>query len=185
MGAASENSSVASASDTLEEAEAPVPLRLAIVEKAGNWSAVTALPDVVRETARVLASHPRCKRVRGREAGIVLADDQFLRSLNRTYRGKDAPTNVLSFPFRAGPGEYDGGYLGDVALAAETIACEAADHGIPVAHHFQHLVLHGILHLIGFDHETDAQATVMERVEIEVLAGLGIRDPYSGSEPNA
>jgi probable rRNA maturation factor len=114
----------------------------------------------------------------------VLADDQFLRALNRTYRGKDAPTNVLSFPLRAGPGEYDGEYLGDVALAAETISREAADHGIPVGHHFQHLVLHGVLHLIGFDHETNAQAALMERVEIEVLARLGIPNPYSGFEPN-
>jgi probable rRNA maturation factor len=111
----------------------------------------------------------------------VLADDQLLRSLNRTYRGKDSPTNVLSFPFKGLPIEERPKYLGDVVLAAETVTREALDQGIPFLHHTQHLVIHGVLHLLGFDHETEADAVVMERIETEVLAGLGIADPYSVS----
>ena len=186
MGVTGESISVPAITDVSEETdEPPEQLRLTVVEEAGDWREVPALIDIVRKSARAVAIHPRCARARGREACIVLADDPLLRSLNHTYRGKDAPTNVLSFPFQARPSEDSAAYLGDVVLAAETIAREAADQGTPLGDHFQHLVIHGVLHLLGFDHETDAEAAVMERIEIEVLAGLGIADPYSVFEPHA
>jgi probable rRNA maturation factor len=102
---------------------------------------------------------------------LVLADDDLQRRLNHEYRGRDKSTNVLSF---------DGApaALGDVVLALETIAAEAEAQGKPLADHVAHLVVHGVLHLLGYDHETQGQARSMERLEIEILAGLGIGDPY-------
>ena len=102
---------------------------------------------------------------------LVLADDALQRRLNHEFRGRDKSTNVLSF---------DGApaALGDVVLALETIAAEAEAQGKPLADHVVHLVVHGVLHLLGYDHETQGQARSMERLEIEILAGLGIGDPY-------
>lgn len=182
MDAASASLSVSPLADASSEAEPPRSLSLRIVAEAGDWSGISPLLGIVRESARVVAGHPRCTEAQGKEASIVLADDAFLRSLNRTYRSEDAPTNVLSFPFKSSPGEYGSGYLGDIVLAAETIAREAAEQNIPPRHHFQHLIVHGVLHLLGFDHGTEAEAAVMESIEVEILAGLGVADPYSVSE---
>ena len=111
----------------------------------------------------------------------MLADDGMVRQLNATYRGKDAATNVLSFPFQAPPGgmPQDMPYLGDVVLAAETVLLEAAERGIAPTAHLQHLVVHGLLHLLGFDHDTDAEAERMEHLEAQILATLGIANPYA------
>ena len=110
--------------------------------------------------------------------GLILTDDAEQRRLNRDYRGKDAPTNVLAFPIGdAAPGRGPV-LLGDVVLAFETVACESAEQNKPLADHLRHLVVHGVLHLLGFDHETDAEAAVMESREKQILAGLGVPDPY-------
>jgi probable rRNA maturation factor len=106
---------------------------------------------------------------------ILLADDETLRGVNARFLGKDKPTNVLSFP----AGEGMAGHLGDIALAHGVCAAEARDQGKPLADHLQHLVCHGVLHLLGYDHDSDADAKVMEALERDVLAGLGIPDPYS------
>ena len=109
--------------------------------------------------------------------GVILTDDVEQRRLNRDYRGKDAPTNVLAFPIGdAAPGGPV--MLGDVVLAFETVTREADEQKKPLADHLQHLVVHGVLHLLGFDHETDAEAEVMEKRKREILAGLGVPDPY-------
>jgi probable rRNA maturation factor len=110
--------------------------------------------------------------------GVILTDDAEQRRLNRDYRGKDASTNVLSFPM--GDPVPGGGavMLGDVVLAFETVAREAAEQNKPLADHLRHLVVHGVLHLLGFDHENDMEAEVMEGREREILAGLGVPDPY-------
>ncbi|WP_394760640.1 rRNA maturation RNase YbeY [Phenylobacterium sp.] len=110
----------------------------------------------------------------GEGVSLLLTDDAALCDLNRRFRQQDKPTNVLAFP---APQNLER-FLGDVALAYGVCAREASEQGKPLAHHLQHLVAHGVLHLLGYEHETDAQATEMEDLERAVLAGLGIPDPY-------
>jgi probable rRNA maturation factor len=105
---------------------------------------------------------------------VLLADDARLRALNAQFRGKDASTNVLAFP--APPTARD--QLGDIALAFGVCAREAADQGKDLSAHLQHLVAHGVLHLLGYDHDSDADAEVMEAKERRILGGLGVADPY-------
>ena len=117
----------------------------------------------------------------GAEVSLVFTDDARVRRLNKQYRGKDRPTNVLSFPAaRVAPGRL-GPPLGDIVLARETIAAESEDQGLTFADHLTHLIVHGFLHLLGYDHETDGEAAVMERLETAILARLAIADPYAES----
>lgn len=111
---------------------------------------------------------------RSGELSIALSDDAQVRALNRDYRGKDKPTNVLSFPMPE-----DSGLLGDVVLARETLEREAAEQGKTFADHLTHLVVHGVLHLYGFDHQNDTDAADMEAREVRALAQLGIDNPYT------
>jgi probable rRNA maturation factor len=178
-------SSTVSADPGAAEAEPPERLSIAVLEQAGDWSAIPLRAAAVAEAAAALGRHSRCEAACDAEACVVLADDALLRSLNRDHRGKDAPTNVLSFPFQPPPGSDGSGeppHLGDVVLAAETVLSEAAEQGIAPVHHLQHLVVHGLLHLLGFDHDTDASADDMERLEAEILATLGIANPYALAE---
>jgi probable rRNA maturation factor len=126
------------------------------------------------------------------ELGITLADSAGQRQLNRDYRGQDEPTNVLAFPiWEAGTGLPPGApvLLGDVVLALETVAQEAAEQEKPLADHLVHLTVHGVLHLLGYDHLTQAEAAAMESLERSILAELGVPDPYrdmmSSIEPAA
>lgn len=109
---------------------------------------------------------------------ILLTDDENVRELNARFRKKDYATNVLSFPAPQNPE----GHLGDIALAFGVCTREAAEQGKPLAHHLQHLVAHGVLHLVGYDHETDAEAEQMEGLERVILAGLGVPDPYAAEQ---
>jgi probable rRNA maturation factor len=112
------------------------------------------------------------------EVSLLLGDDAAIGALNLQFRNKKGPTNVLSFPAPlAGPGV--AGFLGDIALAAETIVEEANFQGKRFEHHAAHLVVHGFLHLLGYDHEDPAQAEKMEARERAILATLGISDPYA------
>ncbi len=117
------------------------------------------------------------------EVGVLFADDAFVRGLNARWRGQDKPTNVLSFPAAtaSAPGSALPGprSLGDIVLAYETVAREAGEAGKPFDHHAAHLLVHGFLHLLGYDHETDAEATVMEACEVRILETLDIPDPYA------
>ena len=105
------------------------------------------------------------------ELSIALVSDSDIQALNRDYRHKDKPTNVLSFP-------QDGPLLGDIILALETVQREAAEKSISLEHHVTHLIIHGFLHLQGYDHETDEMAAEMEALEIAALASLNIDNPY-------
>ena len=110
------------------------------------------------------------------EVVVLLTDDATVHDLNQRFRGKDRPTNVLSFP---APGTARP-HLGDLVLASGVCIAEAADQGKTVADHLSHLVVHGVLHLLGHDHENDAEAEAMEARERATLATLGVADPYAG-----
>jgi len=119
------------------------------------------------------------------ELGIVLTDDAQVQALNKAWRGQDKPTNVLSFA--AQEGEQAGAcalplQLGDLVLAYDTVAREAGEQAKSLADHATHLIVHGVLHLLGFDHITDGDAERMEALETEILAGLGIADPYADQD---
>jgi probable rRNA maturation factor len=165
-----------------------LPRRLAIAVRrvAPGWR--EALPGAGALGRRAgfaafAAAKPATPAGRPLELTLVLADDATVRRLNRTHRGLDKPTNVLSFG-----ASWDGlalppsapMMLGDVVLARETMAAEAADQGKALADHFVHLTVHGVLHLLGYDHEKTPDAEVMEALEIAVLARLGVADPYRG-----
>jgi probable rRNA maturation factor len=148
-----------------------------LIEACPAWGeAVPEIEAVCRATAA--AALAAAAPPREHELSLLLADDSAIRALNRDWRGKDQPTNVLSFP--AGPPAAEGAplLLGDVALAYETVAREAAEQGKTLADHMRHLLVHGILHLLGHDHEDEDEAERMESLERSILAGLGVADPY-------
>ncbi len=112
---------------------------------------------------------------------IRVVDEPESRTLNRDFRGVDRPTNVLSFPFEP-PAGVPAKHLGDIVICAPVVAREAVEQGKPPEAHWAHMVAHGVLHLLGFDHQSDADASEMESLETAVLAGLGLPDPYGNAE---
>ena len=163
-----------------------LPRRLAVAVRrlAPGWRQALPGAGVLGRRAAYAAfaaAAPRFPAGRPLELTLVLADDATLRRLNRAHRGVDKPTNVLSFAHpRNGPTLPPSApmLLGDVVLARETMAAEAAGQGKALADHFVHLTVHGVLHLLGYDHEKASDAEMMEGLEIVVLAGLGVGDPY-------
>lgn len=146
--------------------------------EAGDWPDEAALTRLVDRA--VSAAFAETAAAGPSELSIVFSDDAHIRTLNVGWRGKDKATNVLSFPAFPFP---RGGklppMLGDIVLAAETVAREAALEDKPFENHITHLVIHGLLHLLGYDHETDAEAEEMEAIERSALARLAIPDPYT------
>ena len=151
---------------------------------SGDWEALAQRAARAAAQIEPALANPRL------EASLLFTSDAEVHALNREWRGRDKPTNVLSFPMLTreyllalapdGPPEL----LGDIALAHETCAREAADKGAPLADHAAHLIVHGLLHLAGHDHvESDAQAEAMEALEVKALAILGIADPYADRGP--
>jgi probable rRNA maturation factor len=124
--------------------------------------------------ARALRAAANTEAVRG-AVDLLLTDDAAMARLNHDWRGRHGPTNVLSFPAAANTQ----GHLGDIALGAETVAAEARAEGKSIDAHAAHLVVHGFLHLLGYDHACESDAQVMEAREREILAGLGVADPYA------
>jgi len=124
--------------------------------------------------AKALAAAATSEGVGG-TVSLLLGDDASIAALNKEFRAKDGPTNVLSFP----PAGGEAGFLGDIALAAETIAAEAEFQGKSLDNHAAHIVVHGFLHLLGYDHMNEADAEKMEARERTILASLGIADPYA------
>jgi probable rRNA maturation factor len=147
-----------------------VPSIEIIVEDKGWLAVAKDLRGQIRRAAKVALLREGALRP---ELTILLTSDERMRTLNRQYRGKDKPTNVLSFPAVA-----KAAYLGDMAIAHGTAAREADAFGKPVLHHMLHLVVHGVLHLLGYDHEAPKEAEAMESLETEILAEMGIPDPY-------
>ena len=152
-----------------------------VLVQSRKWKAEPAAAATVRKAIRAAATAASTPRA---ELAIVLTDDSAIHALNRDWRGHDAPTNVLSFPAKrqalpharkpAPPVP-----LGDIIIAFETAAKEAKADGKPLRDHLAHLAVHGFLHLIGYDHGKDRDAKKMESLEIEILAGLGVPDPYA------
>ena len=139
----------------------------------------TGLPGVAK-----LRHWTRCAlagRRRDAELSIRIVDAAESRALNRRYRGKDKPTNVLAFPAEL-PAELGLPLLGDLVICREVVEAEAAGQGKPLDAHWAHMVIHGTLHLVGYDHETDEQAAAMEAIEAELLGELGWPDPYQERE---
>lgn len=163
---------------------------LDILIEAGPWDAAILTPLAVRAvtaTLRHLEIDPDVS-----EVALLACDDARIAQLNADFRDKQAATNVLSWPAQplAPPAEgqapprpergFDGMLeLGDIALSYETCAREAMEAGKPMADHLTHLIVHGTLHLLGYDHITDGDAAFMERLEVEILGNLGLDDPYT------
>ena len=137
--------------------------------RSALWEAEAAAADTVRAAINAAAALVPAQG----EVSVLLTDDAGIKELNRAWRKIDKPTNVLSFPAARPP------LLGDIAIAYETLAREAAEENKPVLHHLAHLAVHGFLHLLGYDHQTNSQADAMEALERIALARLDIDDPYS------
>jgi probable rRNA maturation factor len=154
----------------------------------GGWQRLLRDPDGVAARVFDAAAAVLGAELPGPvEVSLVLTDDAAIRLLNRAHRGKDRATNVLSFPLEA-PGSGAGSapaMIGDIVLAAETVAREAAEQGKTVESHVSHLMIHGMLHLLGYDHERDREAEEMERREVAALERLGFADPYRESRTAA
>jgi probable rRNA maturation factor len=158
-------------------------LAIDVVVGSALWKSQRGVGALVRRAIAAAGAHlGRQGNALGRRTElsvtVLLTDDAAIRGLNRTWRRKNAPTNVLSFPAKAAPGEEAPAFLGDIAIAYETTKREAAAEGKRFADHVTHLVIHGFLHLLGHDHEADAEAETMEALEIAILKRLEVPNPY-------
>lgn len=153
-----------------------LPLEIAIIRNAEGWPDHF---DQLAEKAVLAAMAAAAPTIKGAaEISILLTDDEEQHELNAQWRGKDSATNVLSFP-QIEPFAPVFGLLGDITLARETLEREAVDLGKSLDDHFIHLVVHGFLHILGYDHLDEAQALQMEGLETHILSGIGIDDPYA------
>lgn len=143
--------------------------------ESSRWAEIRTVENTVRDAIEAALIEGKAE---GAEVSVVLADDTRIRELNRTWLGRDKPTNVLSFPAPAGA-RGEPRFLGDIVLAFETIEREAGTEGKPIEHHVAHLAVHGALHLLGYDHERESDADAMEQCERIILGRLGIADPYA------
>ena len=165
-------------------------LKIDVLVDSKHWKNAAAAKDVVRRALKQAATALSTKTA---ELAIVLADDAAMRRLNRNWRGIDAPTNVLSFATKnsgdqldeQSGGQFVGNHLGDIVLAYETVKREAHRDGKAFDHHLAHLVVHGFLHLLGYDHGNDAQARRMETTERAILRDLAVPDPYRATRTAA
>jgi probable rRNA maturation factor len=146
-----------------------------VMVQSPRWNkqprAASIVRNAVRAAAEAVSTPPAL--------AIVLTDDSAIRRLNRDWRGFDKPTNVLSFPAAKAGADIADPSLGDVIIAFQTVAREARDENKPFHHHLAHLAVHGFLHLLGYDHETERDARKMERLEVRILQDLGMPDPYA------
>ena len=154
----------------------PAPLAVEIARNDEGWP--DHLEARAEEAVRAALKASKAKVTGAAEVSIVLTDDAEQRELNRQWRGIDKSTNVLSFPQIAPFGPVSG-LVGDIILARETLEREAAEMGVSFDDHFTHLLVHGFLHLLGYDHIQDDEALVMEGLETKILATLGVADPYA------
>ena len=166
---------------TAGEAGATLPaVAIDILVEAGVWPEESELEALANEAVAAALAGVGARETVPTELSLVFTDDASIRTMNAEWRGKDKATNVLSFPaFPVHPGDPLPPMLGDIVLAAETVSREAGLENKPFDHHLRHLIVHGLLHLLGYDHEQDADAEVMEDLERRILASLAIPDPYT------
>jgi probable rRNA maturation factor len=156
----------------------PQPPTADVLIAADCWQVQLDAEDIVQRAITAATSFVELP-ANETEVAVMLTDDARIRELNREWRGQDKPTNVLSFPAAQSPGETPQPLmLGDIAIAFETTRSEAETEGKPFQNHLSHLAIHGFLHLLGYDHLDDDEAEEMEALEREILASLGIADPY-------
>jgi probable rRNA maturation factor len=148
------------------------------------WRMLPEAEDIVRRTIASAATSEATIRHRQAELSVLLCDDQTMAGLNARWRGQEKPTNVLSFPAPLLPGDTGAEKipLGDIAIAYETLAREAHEQGKPVSDHLSHLIVHGFLHLLGYDHQSEGEAEQMEQLERGILARIGIANPYAAGD---
>ena len=150
-----------------------------ITIEAGEWPGEEDLRGIAERAVGAALDELGLEGDGASELSLLFTDDAHIRVLNREWRGKDKATNVLSFPaFETAPGDGLPPMLGDIALAFETIKSEAALDEKRFEHHVTHLIVHGLLHLLGYDHEEEQEADEMEAIERKALMRLAIRDPY-------
>ncbi len=154
----------------------PAPLNIEISRNSEGWP--EAFDARAEAAVRAALAAAKAKVTGASELSIVLTDDAEQQTLNREWRGIDKSTNVLSFP-QIEPFGPVAGLLGDIILARETLEREAAEQGVSLDDHFTHLVVHGFLHILGYDHVEEDDALVMEGLETQILASLGVADPYA------
>lgn len=160
----------------------PQPALITDIQVASDqWRQMPEFDACIRRVLSEAARHLSSRLAPGAEVSIVLTDDATIQALNRDWRGHDKPTNVLSFPSAAPRVEGSPVLLGDIVIAYETVVAEARADGKPFVDHLAHLVVHGFLHLLGFDHEDDRAAAEMEALERDILAALLVPDPYSAA----
>ena len=161
-----------------------LPIDISIQVEEGAWDdpdrLVGLADNAIRAAFHVLPEHPFSEDQEA-ELSLFFAGDTTSRRLNHAHRGKDKPTNVLSFP-QVQPTAPVPWIVGDIVLAAETVAREAEDKKIGVSAHTCHLIVHGFLHLLGYDHQIDTDAAEMESLEIAAMAALGFENPYETSD---
>jgi probable rRNA maturation factor len=150
-----------------------IDMAITILTHDARWKGLA--PTVKRAGEAVLAA----QRIKKSALTIVLSNDAEIQTLNHQYRHKNKPTNVLSFP--DGSTQNTITQLGDIVLAYETLAREADEQGKKLKHHLSHLTIHGVLHLLGHDHEAQEEANAMESIEIAILARMGIANPYESA----
>jgi len=155
-------------------------VQIEVIVRSARWRRRPGARTIVKSAVLAAA---KAVSTRAAELAIVLSNDSAVRTLNRQWRGKNAPTNVLSFPVAtAGKGRPASPYIGDVVIAYQTTAREAAAEGKPFNAHLAHLAVHGFLHLLGYDHDNDRDADAMERLERRILARIGLADPYAARD---
>jgi probable rRNA maturation factor len=152
------------------------PLEIAVIRNDEGWP--EDLDSRAERAVLEALKHAKPKIKGAAELSILLTNDAEQHELNQQWRGKDSSTNVLSFP-QIEPFGPVVGLLGDITLARETLEREAVEQGVTFEAHFSHLVVHGFLHILGYDHLTDAEALQMEGLETQILASLGVEDPYA------